>query len=189
MPGLQVTQILAFQEVEILSHCYREKSVVLSAIKKSKFEVCPKCATQSESVYDHRNVKVRDEPLGNRLVVFDLKKRRFWCKKCEKPFTELNIEQQLIPELMNLTCCGLRKGETPASFIKIAEKTQAKGYFDFAINQQFISNSGENTTFSAFFRCLIRTNNFGKFINEIRSLAIPTFYYDNTRFPFSDEVI
>jgi transposase len=88
MLGQQSTQILSFQEVKILGQRFQKKSIVLSAIKISEMEVCPKCATQSRSIYDHRNIKIRDEPLGNRGVILELSKRRFWCGRCEKPLTE-----------------------------------------------------------------------------------------------------
>src|SRR5689334_4419312 len=83
-----LTQILRFQEAKTLSVRYQKKSVILQVVKTSKMEVCPKCATPSESTYDHRNVTIKDEPLGNRQVLLEIRKRRFWCKKCEKAFTE-----------------------------------------------------------------------------------------------------
>lgn len=58
------------------------------AQKTSKFEVCPKCATPSYSIYDHRNVTIRDEPIRRKAVFLLIKKRRFWCKACRKPFME-----------------------------------------------------------------------------------------------------
>jgi transposase len=88
MPVRKCNQILSFQEVEILGQRYQNKSVILSGVKKSKMEICPKCATACRSVYDHRLVKIRDEPLGNRRVLLELQKRRFWCGKCRKPFME-----------------------------------------------------------------------------------------------------
>lgn len=54
----------------------------------SRFEVCPRCACKSSSVYDHRAVRVRDTPVRTRQVVLRIRKRRFWCKPCQKPFTE-----------------------------------------------------------------------------------------------------
>jgi hypothetical protein len=37
-------------------------------IMTSAFEVCPKCASRSDRIYDHRNVKIKDEPLRSRSV-------------------------------------------------------------------------------------------------------------------------
>ena len=56
--------------------------------KTSRQEVCPKCASPSESVYDHRIVRVKDAPIRAQRVTLAIKKRRFWCKPCRKPFTE-----------------------------------------------------------------------------------------------------
>lgn len=56
--------------------------------KKSDFEVCPRCAQKSSSVYDRREVKVHDAPIRNTQIYLVIKKRRFYCKTCRKPFTE-----------------------------------------------------------------------------------------------------
>lgn len=60
----------------------------LQARKISGFEVCPKCATPSHSVYDHRIVKLKDAPIRGTGLTLRIKKRRFYCKPCGKPFTE-----------------------------------------------------------------------------------------------------
>jgi transposase len=56
--------------------------------KRSEFEVCPRCATPSHSIYDHRWVNVRDEPLRGHRLTLRILKRRFACKTCRRPFTE-----------------------------------------------------------------------------------------------------
>lgn len=58
------------------------------AEKVSAFEVCPRCATRSSSVYDRRWVRLRDDPLRGGQVILWVKKRRLWCSTCERPFTE-----------------------------------------------------------------------------------------------------
>lgn len=56
--------------------------------KTSSIEVCPKCATPSQSVYDRRTVRVKDAPIRGQRVTLKIRKRRFWCRPCMKPFTE-----------------------------------------------------------------------------------------------------
>lgn len=56
--------------------------------KVSDLEVCPRCATPSHAVYDHRFVRVRDEPLRGDAVTLKILKRRFICRPCGRPFTE-----------------------------------------------------------------------------------------------------
>lgn len=60
----------------------------IQAKKVSLFEVCPKCATKSVSIYDHRIVKLKDAPIRGNGIRLTVKKRRFYCKTCRKPFTE-----------------------------------------------------------------------------------------------------
>jgi transposase len=56
--------------------------------KESKYEVCPKCATKSSTVYDHVFVTIRDAPIRIQHVILKIKKRLFLCKACKKPFRE-----------------------------------------------------------------------------------------------------
>ena len=56
--------------------------------KVSEFEVCPKCAKPSKATYDHRSVRIKDEPVRGKAVTLVIRKRRFWCSSCYKPFTE-----------------------------------------------------------------------------------------------------
>ena len=44
------------------------RTLRVEAEKRSEFEVCPRCATASSSVYDHRTVAVRDSPLRDLSV-------------------------------------------------------------------------------------------------------------------------
>jgi transposase len=62
--------------------------VRLETEKISEFEVCPKCATKSHSIYDRRTVTIRDEPIRGKIIILSIIKRRFMCKSCRKPFTE-----------------------------------------------------------------------------------------------------
>jgi len=56
--------------------------------KESSHEVCPRCATVSRSVYDRRVVRVRDAPMRDLSVRLYVRKRRFACRPCGRPFTE-----------------------------------------------------------------------------------------------------
>lgn len=56
--------------------------------KVSEMEVCPRCATPSRAVYDHRWVQIRDAPVRGQPITLKILKRRFCCKTCRRPFTE-----------------------------------------------------------------------------------------------------
>lgn len=52
------------------------------------WKVCPRCATRSSSVYDRRVVTIRDEPIRRGEMRLVIRKRRFSCRPCGRPFTE-----------------------------------------------------------------------------------------------------
>lgn len=56
--------------------------------KTSEFEVCPKCANKSHTVYDRRSARIMDEPIRGKAVILFVTKRRFACKVCRSVFTE-----------------------------------------------------------------------------------------------------
>lgn len=61
---------------------------VIEGEKDTQSEVCPKCATLCMTIYDRREVKLKDSPIRGSSVKLKIRKRRFYCKTCKKPFTE-----------------------------------------------------------------------------------------------------
>jgi len=90
MSESRITQSLLLPDLRYVNHKVSNKVRYIECIKVSKFEVCPKCATKSSSVYDHRIVKPKDEPIRNYQARLIIKKRRFKCvnKACGSVFTE-----------------------------------------------------------------------------------------------------
>lgn len=85
----KLSQLVLLPELKLLKegrdragglHCHVEKV--------SDFEVCPKCATASKTVYDRRIIRAQDDPIRGKGVKLHVLKRRFFCKPCKKPFTE-----------------------------------------------------------------------------------------------------
>jgi transposase len=60
----------------------------LECQKLKKTEYCPRCANPSQATYDHRTVRIKDAPIRGKLIILSVRKRRLWCKECQKPFTE-----------------------------------------------------------------------------------------------------
>lgn len=78
LPELELLKLEKINTFQSLLHCK----------KVSVFEVCPRCASKSEVIYDHRFVLVKDNPIRGKQVLLRILKRRFYCKPCKKPFTE-----------------------------------------------------------------------------------------------------
>jgi transposase len=84
-----LSRYLVLPETQLLEvRRARRGGTELFAEKVSRMEVCPRCATPSTSVYDRRWVRLRDEPLRGGEVVLWIRKRRFSCVTCKRPFTE-----------------------------------------------------------------------------------------------------
>ena len=89
MPPESLTRYLLLPELRWLKNRKADEGgVLLFAEKTSEFEVCPRCATVSRSVYDHRWVKLRDDPIRDDQAFIWVRKRRFICRPCRRPFTE-----------------------------------------------------------------------------------------------------
>ena len=90
MSEKSVTQSLLLPDLRYVNESIYKKTRTIECIKVSEFEVCPHCATKTSSIYDHRYVTPKDEPIRSRHVILRIKKRRFKCqnKECAKIFTE-----------------------------------------------------------------------------------------------------
>ena len=90
MPEESLIRALLLPELSFVSFKRgRDNRVVeVIATKDPKQEYCPHCATPSNSTYDHRRVRLKDEPFRTLRVWLTVIKRRLWCRPCGKPFTE-----------------------------------------------------------------------------------------------------
>lgn len=84
-----LARIIGLPELQIIEVKHSLGNTIrMTCIKTSEFEVCPKCASKADKIYDHRNVLIKDEPLRAKSVLLLIRKRRFFCKTCRKPFME-----------------------------------------------------------------------------------------------------
>lgn len=89
MSGIDLNRIILLPELKLLTKWHPMKYRTHYKVEKtSEFEVCPKCATKSYSVYDKRWVKVQDEPVRGSGTYLHVLKRRFRCPGCKSVFTE-----------------------------------------------------------------------------------------------------
>ena len=88
MPLETLSHFVLFRELDLEKIVSFESWALYFCKKNTPFEVCPRCATKATAVYDHREVTIKDAPVRGKLVVMKIRKRRFFCKPCKKPFTE-----------------------------------------------------------------------------------------------------
>lgn len=78
LPELKLIQVVQENRFSARYECF----------KIPREEYCPKCASRSETTYDHRWIRVKDDPIRGSGAVLQIRKRRLWCKTCQKPFSE-----------------------------------------------------------------------------------------------------
>jgi transposase len=88
MSADHLTRFLLLPELKLTSFRYKSSELFYQAVKESKFEVCPHCATPSSKIHDRRQVRVKDSPEGGKARWLTITKRRFRCPKCKAVFTE-----------------------------------------------------------------------------------------------------
>ncbi len=89
MQEQKILRFLGLPELNIIEIQSGPKGLWMICEKiRAQFEACTRCGSKSSSVYDHRVIKVRDEPVRQAQVTLKLKKRRYYCHNCRKPFTE-----------------------------------------------------------------------------------------------------
>ena len=76
MLNQQLARMLVPSELEIIK-MYRTsgRSYQIEATKRSKQEVCRRCASLCKSIYDHRWVSLRDEPVRGKLIFLKVLKK------------------------------------------------------------------------------------------------------------------
>jgi transposase len=88
-PCERLVQFLLFPELKLESmYTPRRGLMELYVLSQQCFQACYRCASFSKSIYDHRIVRLKDAPIRDHRIILWVKKRRFYCKTCKKPFTE-----------------------------------------------------------------------------------------------------
>lgn len=90
MPGKDlITQFFLSPELKFISS-KRYKNGYLWEVEKLRqsFEVCPKCAAPSNVRCGKAFTTVREKSIRDEALWLRIKKHRYYCKTCKKPFTE-----------------------------------------------------------------------------------------------------
>ena len=89
-PGVYLSRFIGLPELEITYINGSQFGWMHVEAKSTSIErFCPRCATPSRAIYDHRYIEVLDAPIRDQRVRLRIKKKRFLCGLCKKPFTEL----------------------------------------------------------------------------------------------------
>lgn len=88
MQDQKIARFIVLPELNLFRVEKNHKAHIYHCEKVREFEHCPKCNEASNVTYDHRWVKIKDEPVRRSQCFLRIRKRRLYCKTCRKPFTE-----------------------------------------------------------------------------------------------------
>lgn len=89
MPWERLSQAILGTELKLISTRQHRKGYLWEVEKKRLGpEICPKCATPSTARYGVKQVTVRQENIWGLSLWLRIKKHRYYCHRCRKPFTE-----------------------------------------------------------------------------------------------------
>lgn len=90
-PGEFLTQFLSLPNLKIVQvfRSFGSRYFELEVVSESTEAVHERCGSLCTRIYDHRQSRVRDVPIRDHKVTLKIRKRRFYCKVCRRPFTEL----------------------------------------------------------------------------------------------------
>jgi transposase len=90
-PGHFLARLVSLPELQLVWVDARTNPhwLYLSFQSVSTHRACPRCASLCHSTYDHRWIRVLDAPLRERRVALRIRKKRYWCATCQKPFMEI----------------------------------------------------------------------------------------------------
>lgn len=89
MPHLKLANFVLLPELKLTNFLSKDRwKHIYECERRHKHAFCPKCGVLSESIYDHRWTRIKDAPIRGRLIILRMRKRRFFCRECRKPFME-----------------------------------------------------------------------------------------------------
>jgi len=89
MPTQRLAHQLLFPELEMIEVSAWSRTWTHYRVRsRAKTALCSRCPTLSHAVYDRRVATIKDAPVRDQIIFLKIEKRRFWCKNCQKPFTE-----------------------------------------------------------------------------------------------------
>jgi transposase len=84
-----MTKILNLPGVIVENEIQTNETLGLDVKLAKKIADCPRCGQPSYRLHQNQRYSVKDLPIGDREVVLRVNRRRFKCKNCLKPFSEI----------------------------------------------------------------------------------------------------
>lgn len=84
-----MTKLLNLPGIIVEDNKEIEGTLILSVKVENKTALCPRCGKSSHHLHENKRYLVKDLSMSNKQVILRVNRRRFKCKNCRKPFSEI----------------------------------------------------------------------------------------------------
>ena len=122
-----IKEMLGLQHLWVDGWQINEKELAVQVRVPRKYCLCPHCTSSTKKVHQCKTRLIRHSIWQERTVVLHFKQRRFYCKKCNKAFTEYTK--------------GIDRKSTTENFRHILLKNMARASLSYTMGNSNISSS------------------------------------------------
>ena len=83
-----LTQLLDLAPYQVVEVEMQEDRLILDIASSEGDAVCPRCGQRCIDLHQNHQRMVRDLPLSGKACYLRFVRRRFWCARCGRPFSE-----------------------------------------------------------------------------------------------------
>lgn len=83
-----IKKLLGLQHLWIDSWEIKENEIIVKTRSSKKYCLCPHCACSTKRIHQYKQRKIKHSIWQERKVILSLTQRRFYCRKCNKAFSE-----------------------------------------------------------------------------------------------------
>ena len=122
-----IKELLGLQHLWVDGSEIKNNEFVVAVRVPRKFCMCPHCTSSTKKVHSYKTRRIKHSIWQEKTVVLLFKQRRFYCRKCNKAFTEY--------------AQGIGRKNTTGNFRSILLKNMARASLKYTMNNSNVSSS------------------------------------------------
>ncbi|WP_442928011.1 transposase family protein [Microcoleus sp. A2-D2] len=80
--------LLNLPDITIEKCIKNDRKTILKVGFLTDHATCPHCQKSTDEVHQIRTILIRDLPISGQLIELEIPRRQYYCKNCQKYFTE-----------------------------------------------------------------------------------------------------
>lgn len=122
-----IKEMLGLQHLWVDGWEIKSDEIIVKVRVPRKFCMCPHCTASTKKVHSYKIRRIKHSIWQEKMIVLRFNQRRFYCRKCNKAFTEY--------------AQGIDRRNTTENFRKILLKNMARSSLRYAMENSSVSSS------------------------------------------------